>query len=124
MRTILLLAALVAALSSCSMIEAAKAASLKTAELAVELQGVAKAATTSLDEAKVTYVAAKAEADTDGDGKTSGSEWLMWLIGLGGVGGVGGASAVAKGMIRNAKSDGRKDAIEARLDAVERPKTA
>jgi len=64
------------------------------------------------------YQTAKAAADRDGDGKTSGEEWMMWALGLGGSGGV-----LAQ-LMRNGKSNERKAKMEARLDALEHTKTA
>lgn len=113
MKLTLTLLVLLALLMSCTLMESIKATASKTAELAA----VAK---DTLAEAKATYADAKAEADTDGDGKTSSDEWLNWLLGLGGIGGVGGIGVLVKGAVRNAKSDGRKDAIEARVDALEK----
>lgn len=83
---------------------------------AEETVGEAKAA---LVAAKATYASAKGEADTDGDGKTSMAEWLTWVSLA--LGGSGGAAALARGAIRNAKSDGRKDLMEGRIDALEKP---
>ena len=68
-----------------------------------------------LTEVKTDYIAARAEADTDGDGKVSGGEWLNFLLGILGVGTVGGSAIIA----RNAKSNARKDVIESRVKALE-----
>ena len=116
MKFIMIIVAL-AALSSCSLVESVKATAARTKELAGEVQAVVAVAKDTLVEAKATYASAKAEADTDKDGKTSGDEWLTYLL-LGG-GGLGGLGALAKGAVRNAKSDGRKDRLEDRLAAIE-----
>lgn len=65
--------------------------------------------------------AAAAEADTNKDGETSTAEWLAWLAAGGGGGGL---IALVRTALRNVKSDGRKDLMEARIDAVERSKSA
>ncbi len=113
---VLILFALLALLSSCTLMRSLETTAAKTQELAA-------AAADTLVEAKATFAEAKAKADTDGDGKTDASEWMVWLLGAGGLGGLGGLGALAKGAIRNAKSDGRKDIIEGRLHALENTAT-
>lgn len=92
--------------------------------VAVLLSGctMVKKAEDTLDQAKViladvkaTYSEARAQADTDGDGKVEGSEWLNFLLGVLGIGTVGGSAIVA----RNAKSNARKDVLESRVKALE-----
>ncbi len=107
------LVALLALLSSCAMMAAMEDTAMKAAELVVTAEN-------TLDEAKMTYAQAKVESDTDGDGSTSVEEWLAWLVGAGGLGGIGGRM-LAKGAVRNAQSDGRKDRIEDRINALEKP---
>lgn len=67
-------------------------------------------------EARAAYQEIRTEADTNQDGKVSGDEWLTYLLGLLGLGGVGGAGV----LVRNAKSNARKDIMEARLESLER----
>lgn len=63
-------------------------------------------------DAKRTYEEARAAADTDQSGDVSIEEWLAYLAGIVGVGG-GGLLA------RNAKSNARKDVMEAKIAKLE-----
>lgn len=87
------------------------------------VKATADAGTAFFNEAKADYVAARAEADVDGDGKVTGGEWLTLLLTMLGLN--GGAAAAA--LIRNGKSNERKARTEAetaalkeRLNALER----
>lgn len=82
-----------------------------------------KKAEDTLDQAKViladvkaTYTEAQKQADQDGDGKVTGTEWLDFVLGIFGVGAVGGSAILA----RNARSNARKDVMERRIDALEK----
>ena len=92
-------------LPSCGLVRSLEQNSERVGDVLAQVQQVATEITV-----------AAAEADTDGDGKTNLAEWLAWLVGTGLLGGGG---LLARGAVRNAKSDGRKDRIEDRLGALE-----
>ncbi len=112
MKQFIALAFLFVLLPSCTLLRSLEATAKAAEDTVVE----AKAAVV---EAKAAYTEHAAKADTDGDGKTSTSEWLAYLASVIGLGG----GAVAEGRrrvgVRNAASDARKSAAEARLDALE-----
>jgi len=114
-----ILAALVGVLSSCSLVESVKDTALKTTEILEEGREILAVAQNTLTDARAEFAEARAKADTDGDGKASMDEWIGYLLGLLGVGGAGGI-ALARSAVRNAKSDGRKTAMEDRINALEK----
>lgn len=63
--------------------------------------------TSLVKEARAEITAAKVAADTDKDGKTSGSEWLAYLLGG------GSSTGVLALLVRNMMSDKRKSKNEA-----------
>jgi hypothetical protein len=87
-------------------------------------QKLVAAGVEKIQELGVRYETAKAEADTNKDGKTSAQEWLLYLA-LGG-GGLGGLEVGRRKMQReredllrrNAESDQRKARMEVELDAI------
>lgn len=98
-------------LPSCGLLRSLEQNSTRVGEVLAQV----KEATTKAEATYKEVVAAAAEADTDGDGKTSMDEWLAWVFG----GLLGGGGLIARGAIRNAKSDGRKDRMEDRLVTLE-----
>lgn len=113
-------------LPSCTVIEGLKRTAATTAALAEKTSDLADKATvllagaeSALSQTTTALAEHKAKADTDGDGKTTSDEWLTYLLGLLGLGG-GGAGLFVRSALRNAKSDGRKDAIEERLKSLEK----
>lgn len=84
-----------------------------------EVQQVAARANAILEDArsfyadaKQTYEQAKAAADTDQSGDTTVEEWIAYLLGAAGLGG----GAI---LTRNARSNARKDVMEARIASLE-----
>ena len=59
--------------------------SLSSCGLVSDLQQVAKDGKEMVAEFKQVYADAKVAADTNNDGKTTGSEWGAWIAGGGGV---------------------------------------
>ena len=117
MRLLALLVVL--ALPSCSFIESLKRNAARTADLADTVGTLAATASATLTDAKATYASAAELADTDGDGKTSTSEWMAYLLTLIGVA----VGAVAEGRrrvgVRNAESDARKTVLEDKVAKLE-----
>jgi hypothetical protein len=65
---------------------------------------------------KGSFESYKAEADADGDGETSGEEWLLWLVGVGGpVVTAGGMKADALRR-RNRDSEALKAALAVKIE--------
>lgn len=64
-------------------------------------------------EVKQIYAQAKADADTDGNGRTSKTEWFEWAAG-GGLAAL--ITAILAAVTRNGKSNERKAKTEAKVD--------
>ncbi len=106
---------------SCGFLRSLEKNSVRVGEVLAQVQQ----ATTNAEAAYKQVVAAAAEADTDGDGKTTMAEWIAYAIAALGAGGVA-LSRKAKlddqhavGQVRNADSDKRKGKMEERLEKLE-----
>ena len=112
---LILALSLLLACGSCSLLKDLESTANKSESFLVKSEKFLGKAQMVLRDASAKMEEHKGKADVNKDGRTDSNEWLNYLLGLVGLSGLGGGGLLA----RNAKSNARKDILEAKVARLE-----